>query len=54
MSNYSFDQGNAHFLFLDANPHLFDAVVDGSATYAAPPAGFPSYPSILRNWIVHD
>jgi hypothetical protein len=54
MSNYSFDQGNAHFLFLDANPHLFDALVPGSATYAAPPAGFPSYPSILREWIIHD
>jgi hypothetical protein len=54
MSNYSFDQGNAHFLFLDANPHLFDALVDGSATFAAPPAGFTPYPSVLREWIIHD
>jgi hypothetical protein len=54
MSNYSFDQGNAHFLFLDANPHLFDALVDGTATYAAPVAGFPDYPSVLRRWVIQD
>jgi hypothetical protein len=54
MSNYSFDQGNAHFLFLDANPHLFDAMVDGSPTFAAPPGAFPRYPSVLRDWIIGD
>jgi hypothetical protein len=54
MSNYSFDQGNAHFLFLDANPHLFDNVLIGAPTYAVPPTGFPSYPSVLRDWIARD
>src|SRR5262249_43418916 len=24
MGNYSFDYGNAHFVFLDANPHVFN------------------------------
>ncbi len=28
-SNYSFDYGNAHFLFLDANPHLFNDNLPG-------------------------
>jgi hypothetical protein len=50
MSNFSFDWGNAHFLFLDANPHLFNAQVDYSNTFALPPAAFPDYPSMLRRW----
>jgi len=54
MSNYSFDYGNAHFLFLNSNPHLFNAQVDYSAPYAAPPAGFSPYPSALRDWIAND
>ena len=54
MSNYSFDYGNAHFLFLDANPHLFNAVLDGRPPFAGPDAGFPSYPSVLRDWIIND
>jgi hypothetical protein len=54
MSNYSFDYGNAHFLFLDANPHLFNVVLDGRPPFAGPDAGFPAYPSVLKNWIIND
>ena len=54
MSNYSFENGNTHFLFLDANPHLFDAVLDGASVSSAAPDTFPSYPSILRKWIIDD
>jgi hypothetical protein len=55
MSNYSFDYGNAHFVFLDANPHLFDNLLPGDATYQSAPAfPFTPYPSTLRNWLIHD
>lgn len=54
MGNYSFDQGNAHFVFLDGNPHLFDALLDYSATYLSTPSAFPDYPDILRNWLIKD
>jgi hypothetical protein len=54
MSNYSFDSGNAHFVFLDANPHLFDAILDGAAVQASAPDTFPSYPTILRRWLIDD
>ncbi len=54
MSNYSFDYGNAHFVFLDANPHLFNAIVSSTPVYKAPPSNFPKYPSILRDWLVSD
>jgi hypothetical protein len=53
-SNYSFDYGSAHFVFLDANPHLFDGVLDGPAIFAAPQLTFPAYPSVLRDWLIHD
>jgi hypothetical protein len=53
-SNYSFDYGNAHFVFLDANPHLFNGVLDGPAVDAAPQQTFPPYPSVLRDWLIHD
>ena len=53
-SNYSFDYGNAHFLFLDANPHLFnDNLPSGNAFNAAPPL-FTAYPTALGNWVIHD
>jgi hypothetical protein len=55
MSNYSFDYGNVHFVFLDANPHLFDDILPGDATFqSAPTFPFPSYPSVLRDWLIHD
>ena len=53
-SNYSFDYGSAHVVFLDANPHLFDGVLDGPAITAAPQLTFPPYPSVLRDWLIHD
>ncbi|MGJ4944806.1 purple acid phosphatase family protein [Bradyrhizobium sp. HKCCYLS1011] len=54
MSNYSFDYGNAHFVFLDSNPHVFNGQLDYSAVYANPPAAFPAYPKILRDWLIND
>jgi hypothetical protein len=55
MSNYSFDYGNVHFVFLDANPHLFDDILPGDATFQSPPTfPFPSYPSTLRDWLIND
>jgi hypothetical protein len=52
--NYSFDYGNAHYVFLDANPHLFNSVLDGPAIFAAPQLTFPAYPSVLRDWLIRD
>ena len=53
-SNYSFDYGNAHFLFLDANPHLFnDNLPSGNAFNAAPPT-FTAYPTALGAWVMSD
>lgn len=55
MSNFSFDYGNAHFVFLDANPHLFAGLIpNGTAGQAAPTFPFPDYPSVLRNWLLRD
>ena len=55
MSNYSFDYGNAHFVFLDANPHLFENLLLGDAPYqSAPVFPFSAYPSSLRDWLIHD
>jgi hypothetical protein len=53
-SNYSFDYGNAHYVFLDANPHIFDGILDGAANFAAPQLTFTPYPSVLRDWLIHD
>jgi hypothetical protein len=46
-SNYSFDYGNAHFLFLDANPHLFNDNLPSGNAYNAPPPTFVAYPTAL-------
>lgn len=54
MGNYSFDQGNVHFVFLDGNPHLFDALLSYTAVYQSPQTTFPAYPSILRDWLIKD
>ena len=53
-SNYSFDYGNAHFVFLDANPHVFGGVLDGASVFGAPQLTFPSYPPVLRDWLIND
>jgi hypothetical protein len=54
MSNYSFDYGNAHFVFLDANPHVFDNRLPGGPPSTAPAFPFPPYPSVLRDWLIND
>lgn len=53
-SNYSFDYGNAHFLFLDANPHLFNDNSPGSNAYNAAPPVFTAYPTALGQWVIND
>jgi hypothetical protein len=54
MSNYSFDYGNAHFVFLEANPHVFGGQLDGTPNYLKAPQAFLAYPSVLREWLVND
>ena len=54
MSNYSFDHGNAHFVFLDANPHVFNALLPGGPPSTAPDFPFPNYPALLRQWLIND
>ena len=53
-SNYSFDYGNAHFLFLDADPHLFNDNLPSTNAYNAPPPVFTPYPTTLGNWVIND
>ena len=53
-SNYSFDYGNAHFLFLDANPHLFNDILPSTNAFNAPPPVFTAYPNALGNWVIND
>ncbi len=53
-SNYSFDYGNAHFLYLDANPHLFNDNLPSSNAFNAAPPVFTAYPSGLKEWIIND
>jgi hypothetical protein len=54
MSNYSFDYGNAHFVFLDANPHVFDNLLPNGPPNTAPAFPFSPYPSVLRDWLLND
>jgi Calcineurin-like phosphoesterase/Purple acid Phosphatase, N-terminal domain/Domain of unknown function DUF11 len=54
MHNFSFDSGSAHFVFLDANPHLFNGQLDNTALYAEAPQAFSAYPSVLRDWLIND
>lgn len=53
-SNYSFDYGNAHFLFLDANPHLFNDNLPSGNAFNAPPPTFVAYPTALGQWVIND
>jgi uncharacterized repeat protein (TIGR01451 family) len=53
-SNYSFDYGNAHFLFLDANPHIFNNNLPSTNAFNGAPPFFTPYPSALREWIIND
>jgi len=54
MGNYSFDYANAHFVFLDANPHVFDNLLPGGPPATAPTFPFPAYPTVLKNWLIND
>jgi uncharacterized repeat protein (TIGR01451 family) len=54
MGNYSFDYGNAHFLFLDANPHIFNGLLPGGTVDTTPPPPFVAYPTALANWVIGD
>ena len=53
-SNYSFDYGNMHILFLDANPHLFNDNLPGGTAFNAPPPPFVQYPTALGQWVIND
>ena len=53
-SNYSFDYGNAHFLFLDANPHLFNDNLPGGNAHTVAPPTFVPYPTALGQWVIND
>ncbi len=53
-SNYSFDYGNAHFLYLDANPHLFNDNLPSSNAFNAAPPVFTAYPTALGQWVIND
>ena len=53
-SNYSFDYGAAHFLFLDANPHLFNDNLPNGNAFSAPPPVFVPYPTALGQWVIND
>jgi uncharacterized repeat protein (TIGR01451 family) len=53
-SNYSFDYGNAHFLYLDANPHLFNDNLPSTNAFNAPPPVFTAYPTALGQWVIND
>ena len=54
MGNYSFDYGNTHFLYLDANPHLFNGNLPSGSAYTAPATPFSAYPTALREWVIND
>jgi len=54
MGNYSFDYGTAHFLYLDANPHLFNGILPGGTVDTTAPPQFPPYPSALATWVIND
>ncbi|MBV8805939.1 MAG: metallophosphoesterase family protein, partial [Sinobacteraceae bacterium] len=53
-SNYSFDYGNAHFLYLDANPHLFNDNLPGGSVFNTAPPTFVPYPTALGQWVIND
>jgi uncharacterized repeat protein (TIGR01451 family) len=53
-SNYSFDYGNAHFLFLDANPHLFNGNLPSGNAFNTTPPTFVAYPTALGQWVIND
>ena len=53
-SNFSYDYGTAHVVYLDANPHLFNNVYPGGSPYNTPSTTFVPYPTALGQWLVQD
>src|SRR5262249_28639646 len=49
-----FDYGSAHFVFLDANPHLFDNLLPNGPPNTAVAFPFPTYPDVLKDWLIND
>ena len=42
------------FLFLDANPHLFNDNLPGGNAFNTPPPAFVRYPTALGQWVIND
>ena len=53
-SNFSYDYGNAHIVYLDANPHLFNNTYPGGSPYNTASTTFVSYPTALAQWLAED
>ena len=53
-SNFSFDYGSAHVVYLDANPHLFNNNYPGGSPYNTPSSTFVAYPTALGQWLIQD
>jgi uncharacterized repeat protein (TIGR01451 family) len=53
-SNFSYDYGNAHIVYLDANPHLFNNNNPGGSPFNAASTTFVSYPTALAQWLIQD
>lgn len=53
-SNFSYDYGTAHIVYLDANPHLFNNVYPGGSPYNTASTTFVPYPTALGQWLIQD
>ena len=53
-SNFSYDYGTAHIVYLDANPHLFNNVYPGGSPYNTASTTFVPYPTALAQWLIQD
>lgn len=53
-SNFSYDYGTAHIVYLDANPHLFNNVYPGGSPYNTASTTFVPYPTALGQWLIND
>ncbi|MHB2017695.1 MAG: metallophosphoesterase [Candidatus Xenobia bacterium] len=54
MANYSFDDGEAHVMVLDANPHLWGNQAEYTPLDQKPCEAFPPCPSGLLRWVIAD
>jgi uncharacterized repeat protein (TIGR01451 family) len=53
-SNFSYDYGTAHIVYLDANPHLFNNTYPGGSPYNTASTTFVPYPTALGQWLIND